>query len=328
MSDLNLITLISTTKTLYDCISDQSYDKIKSTVQQFFRINLNTHKSKLIRLWNDTLWNELRIRYEYPFYTHIHSKVTILDIHLGIFFIFTKSKNYKTTMNQNPISTCRELFQRFTLRYLSHSLLKCLESRQRNDIAIRNILVETYGTPVFVEHLRLIFQTQPYNFSRFGTLHSFLGISPTESVDSIFNNKFKLEKGIYALITLDNKRYENRPFRKFFWNVTMKHFGYKVEEYIIDIDPDGSQYSREERLVQALFDIFKHPLYCDFVCKVYPYPVLTNLRSDKKHFIKRKTIKSLFRKHNKDNLEKILFFIVSYGNKEYWANREKNDLFL
>lgn len=198
-------------------------------------------------------------------------------------------------------------------------LQSLLDKNFRDNEKIDAILCRVFNDVI----LRTSFCIKFQRMNKGASLVYFLGLESFHSITAheIFKNHLCKEKALFVIV-----QRKGQEFYDFFTKVTLKHYGYLIEEIILDISPFPQTISKEKQLLKILNEIFLCNLYRDFLNKLSSNNDALSCLSNRK--MKKKLI-GLFKTHeNKKKLEAILFFLVKHGNQEYWENKTINDLFL
>ena len=207
------------------------------------------------------------------------------------------------------------------IKEFEKKLQSLLDKNYRDNENIDAMLCRVFNDPILVASLCMKFQMINKHTNN-GCLAHFLGFKSFYSITAydILKNHFCKEKAIFVIV-----QRKGHTFYHFFTKVTLKHYGYLIEEIILDISPFPHTISREKQLQKILNEIFLCNVYCDFLMKLSNTDTLYSLSSRK---MKNK-INALFQKEeNQTKLKTILFFLVQHGNQEYWKTKSIHDLFL
>ena len=205
-----------------------------------------------------------------------------------------------------------------TIKNFETKLQLLLDKNFRDNENIDAILSRVFNDIILRTNFCIKFQ----RMNKGASLAYFLGLESFHSITAheILKNHLCKEKALFVIV--QKKGY---TFYEFFTQITLKHYGYLIEEIILDISPFPQKISKEKQLLKILNEIFLCNLYCDFLSKLSNNDALSCLSSRK---MKKKIIALFQTNENKKKLEAILFFFVKHGNRQYWETKTMNDLFL
>ena len=183
------------------------------------------------------------------------------------------------------------------IKEFEKKLQSLLDKNYRENENIDAMLCRVFNDIIVRTSLCIKFQRMNKGVS----LAYFLGFESFHSITAheISKNHFCKEKALFAIV-----QRKGHTFYDFFTKVTLKHYGYLIEEIILDISPFPQ--SREKQLHKILNEIFLCDVYCDFLIKLSNTDSISSLSSRK---MKNK-INPLFQKEeNQTKLKTILFFL-------------------
>lgn len=218
------------------------------------------------------------------------------------------------------------------ISYIQNSgkeLYLLLSSNFRNNERIDQILSDIFSDDMkYVKILSYLFKKS--QFSHYSSMRDFIGFSFKRKLkNQIFNDYRKKEKAIYLIVCLGTNN-SQLSFKDFFFKFTIKHYAFLVEQNILNIIPPGEE-EKHNMLTNIVKEIFCSNEYKEFLLKQHSGEEMLHIL--RKLFVcstkPRKIIEDIFMMEKYNLLKSdILFFIVKHGNKEYWKNKKKEDLFL